>query len=78
MGTGIARSFQEIADILQSELGTNLGTEYFANPYEGYQNNTRADISRTKKYLGFRPKFTLEEGIKAYIPEIRHLHNASI
>lgn len=78
VGTGISRSFQEIADILQSELGTNLGTEYFANPYEGYQNNTRADISRTKKYLGFRPKFTLEEGIKAYIPEICHLHNASI
>ncbi len=32
VGTGISRSFQDIADILQKELGTDLGTEYFTNP----------------------------------------------
>jgi len=75
VGTGISRSFQEIADILQKNLDTNLGTEYFENPYDGYQLSTCADISKTIKFLRFKPKFSLEDGIKNYIPEIRKLHN---
>jgi ADP-L-glycero-D-manno-heptose 6-epimerase len=78
VGTGIPRSFQDIADILQKELGTDLGTEYFSNPYDGYQMHTQADISITKTNLGFEPIISLEEGIKAYISEIKHLHGADI
>ena len=78
VGTGISRNFQEIADILQNELGTDLGTDYFPNPYSGYQMNTQAEISSTKKCLDFKPKFSLEQGIKAYIPEIIRLHGESI
>ena len=74
VATGIPRNFQEIADILQNELDTDLGTEYFPNPYDGYQMNTQADISSTRENLGFKPKFSLEKGIKAYIPEILLLH----
>ena len=74
VATGISRSFQEIADILQKELGTNLGTEYFPNPHKGYQMNTLANISTTQEQLGFEPKFTLEKGIKTYIPEIKRLY----
>ena len=40
--------------------------------------NTQADISSTKKNLGFEPKFSLERGIKAYIPEILRLHGTDI
>lgn len=76
VATGIPRNFQEIADILQNELDTDLGTEYFPNPYDGYQMNTQADISSTMENLGFKPKFSLEKGIKAYIPEILRLHGA--
>ena len=78
VATGIPRSFQEIADILQNELDTDLGTEYFSNPYDGYQINTQADILSTRKNLGFEPKFSLEKGIKAYIPEILRLHGTDI
>ena len=67
VGTGVARSFQEIADLLQDELNTNLGTEYFDNPFTGYQTNTESNISSTIKNLGFKPLFSLEKGIKAYI-----------
>jgi ADP-L-glycero-D-manno-heptose 6-epimerase len=74
VGTGIPRNFQEIADILQNELDTDFGTEYFPNPYDGYQMNTKADISGTRENLSFKPKFSLEKGIKAYIPEILRLH----
>jgi len=76
VGTGKSRSFQEIADILQEQLGTNLGTEYFPNPYKGYQLDTQADISLSQKYLDFEPQFSLEKGIKTYIPEIKLLHGA--
>jgi len=74
IGTGIPRSFQEITDILQKELRTELGTEYFPNPYSGYQMHTQADISTSKDNLGFDPKVSLEQGIKSYIPEIKRLH----
>ena len=71
IGTGVPRSFQDIANILQKELGSSLGNEYFENPFEGYQMHTQADISTSEKYLGFSPKFSLEGGIKAYISEIK-------
>jgi len=74
VGTGKPRSFQNIADILQQELGTDLGTDYFPNPYEGYQMHTQADITTTQTSLGFESRVTLEEGIKNYIFEIRRLH----
>ena len=78
VGTSISRSFQDIADILQKDLNTNLGTEYFANPFTGYQLNTQADITSTKANLSFEPNFSLEEGIKTYIPEIKRLHGEDI
>ena len=78
VGTGNPRSFQDIADILQQELGTNLGTEYIPNPYDGYQMHTQADIRASKVNLGFDPVVSLEEGIKIYIPEIKRLHGSDI
>lgn len=78
VGTGISRSFQDIADILQKELETNLGTEYFTNPYDGYQIDTKANIRASKDNLGFEPKISLEQGIKSYIPEIKRLHGTEI
>jgi len=78
VGTGVSRSFQDIADILQKELGTDFGTDYFANPYDGYQTNTKADIVDTQDSLGFEPKISLEQGIKFYIPEIKRLHGTEI
>jgi ADP-L-glycero-D-manno-heptose 6-epimerase len=78
VGTGKPRSFQDIADILQQELNTNLGTEYFPNPYDGYQMHTQADISTAKTNLSFEPKVSLEQGIRAYITDIKRLHGTDI
>ena len=76
VGTSISRSFQDIADILQKELGTSLATEYFPNPYIDYQLKTQADISSTIENLNFNPIYSLESGIKKYIPEIKRLYGA--
>jgi ADP-L-glycero-D-manno-heptose 6-epimerase len=78
VGTGIPRSFQDIADILQKELGTNLGTDYITNPYQDYQTHTQADISSSILNLNFEPIISLEKGIKKYIPEIKNLHNTQL
>ena len=74
VGTSSPRSFQDIADILQTELATDLGTEYIVNPYDSYQMHTQADITTSREYLDFDPITSLEAGIKTYIPEIKRLH----
>ncbi|MDA3079469.1 MULTISPECIES: ADP-glyceromanno-heptose 6-epimerase [unclassified Campylobacter] len=77
VGTGNARSFQDIADILQNELGTSYGNEYIPNPFSSqYQFFTQADIEPTKNSLGYTPKWTLEAGIKDYLPEIIKIHES--
>ncbi|MDD2951384.1 MAG: ADP-glyceromanno-heptose 6-epimerase, partial [Sulfuricurvum sp.] len=44
------------------------------NPYIGrYQFHTEADIESTKAILGYEPRFSFEEGIAAYVPEIKRL-----
>jgi len=79
VGTGKARSFQDIVDILQRELGTNLPCEYMPNPFVGsYQFHTEADITTTKETLGYAPSFEMEEGIRAYVSEIKRLFQEEV
>lgn len=79
VGTGKARSFQAMVDILQHELHTALPCEYIPNPYIGrYQFHTEADIETTKEVLGYLPKFSFESGIKAYVPEIKRLFDEEV
>jgi ADP-L-glycero-D-manno-heptose 6-epimerase len=79
VGTGKARSFQDIADILQHELGSDLGTEYIPNPFSSqYQFHTQANIKSTKEYLEYEPRFEMEDGIHAYIEEIKKLYESEV
>ena len=79
VGTGKARSFQDIVDILKKELNIQREDTYIPNPYKKqYQFFTEADIEDTKKYLGYNPRFSLEEGIKAYLPEIKRIYEEEI
>jgi len=79
VGTGKARSFQDIVDILQSELGTSLACEYIPNPFIGsYQFHTEADIQTTKEALGYEPSYEMEDGIKAYVSEIKRVYEEEV
>jgi len=71
VGTGKARSFNDIISALNKAMGTKLEPDYFENPFTGlYQDFTEADTSTLKKYL--KPaEFELEEGIADYVK--RHL-----
>lgn len=73
VGSGMARSFNDIIEILQKEFG-NFDVEYIDNPYTFYQEHTEADISCTQRYLGYQPAYSLEKGIKCYAKAIRELY----
>jgi len=79
VGTGCARSFEDIVNILQKELNINNGKKYIPNPFIGsYQFFTQANISTTQENLEYEPRYSMEEGIKAYIPEIRRLFKEEV
>ncbi len=71
VGTGNARSFNEVVNIIQKALGTNLKVDYFDNPYTFYQNYTQADLTETKDVLGWYPGIQIEEGIPSYVDWIK-------
>ncbi|MGA1941476.1 ADP-glyceromanno-heptose 6-epimerase [Arcobacter sp. YIC-310] len=79
VGTGNARSFEDIVNILQKELKIDNGKEYIPNPFIGsYQFFTQANIESTKENLNYEPKYSMEAGIKAYIPEIKRLFETEV
>ena len=79
VGTAKARSFEDIVNILQKELDIDNGKEYIPNPFIGqYQFFTQAVIDTTKANLGYEPRFSMEEGIKAYIPEIKKVFESEL
>lgn len=79
VGTGKARSFEDIVTILQKELEIDNGKEYIPNPFVGsYQFFTQANVETTQENLGYEPNFSMEEGIKAYIPEIKRLFETEV
>jgi ADP-L-glycero-D-manno-heptose 6-epimerase len=68
VGTGTARSFNDIVQILNTTLKKSLKPDYFDNPYsDKYQNYTRADITALKKAMNTTAVFSLEKGIKDYV-----------
>ncbi len=79
VGTGCARSFEDIVNILQKELEIDNGKDYIPNPFVGsYQFFTEANIDSTKENLSYEPRFSMEEGIKAYLPEIKRLFETEV
>jgi ADP-L-glycero-D-manno-heptose 6-epimerase len=67
LGSGQARSFNELIGILNQSLGTNFEPEYFDNPHAHYQNYTEADLTAVRKSLGYEPKYSLEAGVADYM-----------
>ena len=73
VGTGEARSFNEIVSILNEKLGTSYEVEYFDCPYDFYQEFTQADLTKSREVLGYEPEYSLEEGIEEYLEYITNL-----
>jgi len=67
LGSGQARSFNELVDVLNKCLGTNFQPDYIDNPHTHYQNFTQADLTNARSALGYKPQFPLQEGVRDYM-----------
>jgi len=74
VGSGLARSFNDIVSILAQALDMELEIEYFDNPFPFYQNHTQADLSLSQQLLNWQPEWTLEKGMTDYISLLEHGH----
>jgi len=67
LGSGEARSFNELVQILNQTLGTNFEPDYIENPHAHYQNFTQADLANAREQLDYEPRYRLEEGVADYM-----------
>ncbi len=67
LGSGQARSFNDLVQILNRSLGTNFEPEYIENPHAHYQNFTQADLTSVREDLGYEPQFSFEDGVADYM-----------
>jgi UDP-glucose 4-epimerase len=72
IGTGVAVSIKELADLTTSATGNKSLEPIYMN-YGGYRPleieifNRTADITRAKELLDYDPRVTLKDGIQHYI-----------
>jgi ADP-L-glycero-D-manno-heptose 6-epimerase len=71
LGTGLARTFEDLASNTFTAMGLKANLEFIDMPEdirESYQYFTEADMSKLHKEAGYnKPFFSLEEGIKDYV-----------
>ena len=58
LGSGHARSFNELVDVLNRSLGTDFKPDYIENPHAHYQNFTQADLTSVRTNLGYEPQYS--------------------
>lgn len=69
---GRSVSFNELVGILNKEMGVNLEPEYIECGFKDrYQNDTGCDITKARDWLRWSPKFTIEAGVREYLPLLR-------
>jgi len=66
IGSGRATSVNLLAKEILGLSGANVGIQH-GNPRAGDIKDSYADISKAKRLLGYEPKVTLHEGLKALV-----------
>jgi len=74
IGTGKEHSFNDIVEKLNSKLGTDIEPEHVDNPIENYVSRTKADNSRAKEKLGWKPSVSFEEGLEKTVSYYRKVN----
>ena len=64
LGTGDPYSFNEMVNIINDVLGTNVEPEYEPIPLENYVHDTCADISKIQEATGWEPQIEFKEGVR--------------
>ena len=69
VGTGKSYSVNEMLEKLMQALGKRVDPVHVETPIGNYVMHTEADTTRAQKKLGFRAKYTLDEGIREIVRE---------
>ncbi|MFK8213107.1 NAD-dependent epimerase/dehydratase family protein [Haloferax volcanii] len=64
LGTGESYSFNEMVDMINEALGTDVEPEYVENPLDVYVHDTKADCTKIREATGWEPRITFEEGVR--------------
>jgi len=73
IGTGRETSFNQIVELINRFLGTNIKPKYVPNPIKNYVYRTQADTTKAEKVLGFKAKTDLETGVKITIEYYKNI-----
>jgi len=74
VGSGKARTFNDVVENLGTALKQTFDVEYFDNPFAFYQMHTEADLTETKSILNWQPQWSLEQGMKDYVQYLESQH----
>jgi len=66
VGTGKSYSFNNVVDILNIKLNTNIKPTYVKIPMKNYIDCTLSDINKIKN-IGYHTEYNLERGLDEYI-----------
>jgi UDP-glucose 4-epimerase len=64
LGTGDPYSFNEMIELINDVLGTEVEPEYEPIPLENYVHDTCADITKIREATGWEPEVDFEEGVR--------------
>jgi len=74
VGTGESYSFNEMVDLINEVLGTDIEPRYVECPFENYVHDTLADASGFREDTGWKPRVRFEDGVRRvcepYIEEV--------
>lgn len=75
VGTGVGTSFNELINMINKALGTDIKPTYVGNPISNYVQRTIADISKIRREVGFEPTKSIDDGVREtaeYYKDRRH------
>jgi len=78
VGSGKARSYNDIINNLNRILDINHPKESIPNKYAFFQDHTEADLSNTTSLLNWQPQWSLEQGMDDYIKLLEAGHRGPL
>lgn len=67
IGTGRDHAFNEMIELINRALGTEVEPLYVQNPLKNYVQETLADTTRIEREMGWKARTTLNEGIRKLV-----------
>jgi dTDP-glucose 4,6-dehydratase len=81
LGTGRSFSVMEVVEVVSKVLGKDLKVEVeekFKRPKKAEVFNLIADNSKAKRFLGWEPRWSFEEGVRETVEYVRSLGDISL